>query len=603
MTIISRTKRTIFSSGTAALLLCMSIPVNRVAAKGPPSLAERRQALHDLLAEHWEYVLSTNPEFASILGDKRWNDRLSDFSQAAIDSDIAKSRQFLARFEAIDTRGFPEQEVLNKELMVRGLRETIENARFKNWEMPVSQISGVHLQAPQFPSFLSFQTVKDYRDYITRLRALPRLFEQNVIQMRRGMSDGLMPPKFLLEKVVAQAEGIGQQKPEDSPFAQPLAGLPKEFAEADRRRLSAELIAAVRDEVLPAYMKFAKFVREEYAPRGRTQAGVWSLPDGAARYAAAVRIQTTTMRTPEEIHQIGLQQVAEIERQMLVIANRLGYKDLKTFNAAIDKDPKLRPHTRDEILEIYRRHIENMKRELPKLFGRLPKADVVVLATEPFREREASGAEYNQGTPDGSRPGQIRVNTYEPESRKTISMESTAYHEGIPGHHLQISIAQELPSLPPFRQQASYTAYIEGWALYSERLGKEVGFYQDPYNDYGRLQDEMLRAIRLVVDTGFHYKRWTREQVVQFFHDHSAIDELEVQSETDRYISWPAQALAYKMGQLKIIELRERARRELGAKFDIRQFHDEVLGAGALPLDVLETRINNWIKLKKQQAG
>jgi uncharacterized protein (DUF885 family) len=604
MKMIRRIRKAIFSGGAASLCLCLLLLVVKpVAAGGPDSLAERRKALEGLIAEQWEYVLTTNPEFASILGDKRWNDKLTDFSQAAIERDIAASKQFLARFEAIDTRGFPEQEVLNKELMVRGLRETVENARFKNWEMPVTQISGIHLQSPQFPSFLPFQTVKDYRDYISRLRQLPRLFDEHVVQMRKGMADKLMPPKFLLEKVAVQAEGIGRQKAEESPFAaQPLAALPKEFSEADRRQLTEELLAAVRGEVLPAYMKFAKFVREEYAPRGRTEVGVWSLPDGAARYTAAVRSSTTTERTPEEIHQIGLQQVAELERQMLVIANRLGHRDLKAFNAAIEREPKLRPRSREQILDTYRRHIEDMKREMPKLFGRLPKADVVVLATEPFREREASGAEYNQGTPDGSRPGQIRVNTYQPESRKTISFESTAYHEGIPGHHLQISIAQELPTLPPFRQQAGYTAFVEGWALYSERLGKEVGFYQDPYSDYGRLQDEMLRAIRLVVDTGLHHKRWTREQVVQFFHDHSAIDEVEVQSETDRYISWPGQALAYKMGQLKIIELRERARRELGSRFDIRQFHDEVLGAGALPLDVLDTRISNWIRAKKQAA-
>lgn len=285
---------------------------------------------------------------------------------------------------------------------------------------------------------------------------------------------------------------------------------------------------------------------------------------------------------------------------MMAIATKLGFKDLKSFNASIEQNKKLRATSREQILELYRGYINGMRAELPKLFGRLPKADVEVLPTEAFREREAPGAEYQQGTPDGSRPGHVFVNTREPESRKTISMESTAYHEGLPGHHMQISIAQELPTLPPFRQQAGYTAYVEGWALYSERLGKEVGFYRDPYSDYGRLQDEMLRAIRLVVDTGLHHKRWTRAQVVQFFHDHSAIDEVDVQSETDRYISWPGQALAYKIGQLKILELRERAKNQLGSRFDIRGFHDEVLGAGALPLNELEARINNWIASKKR---
>ena len=322
---------------------------------------------------------------------------------------------------------------------------------------------------------------------------------------------------------------------------------------------------------------------------------MWSLPDGAARYAALVKSQTTTDLTPEQIHQIGLQQVAEIEAQMLVIAKKLGFSDLKSFNAAIAKDPKLRAKSREEILDLYRQYIAQMKPQLPKLFGRLPKGDCIVMPVEEFREKEASGAQYDQGTPDGKRPGHVMVNTSNPTERKTISMESTAYHEGLPGHHLQIAIAQELEGLPPVRQQAGYAAFQEGWALYSERLGKEVGFYQNPYNDYGRLQDEMLRAIRLVVDTGFHYKKWTRQQVIDYFHDHSAIDEVEVQSETDRYISDPGQALAYKIGQLKILELRDRAKKQLGPQFDIRKFHDTVLDAGALPLDVLSERVDVWI--------
>ena len=280
---------------------------------------------------------------------------------------------------------------------------------------------------------------------------------------------------------------------------------------------------------------------------------------------------------------------------MLVIARKLGYPDLKAFRAAVVEDPKLRANSREQILDLYRKYIAQMKPQLPKLFGRLPKADCVVMPVEEFREKEAAGAQYEQGTPDGKRPGHVMVNTSDPTSRKTITMESTAYHEGVPGHHLQIAIAQELEDLPPVRRQAGYAAFVEGWALYSEKLGKEVGFYQDPYNDYGRLQDEMLRAIRLVVDTGFHYKKWTRQQVVDFFHDHSAIDEVEVQSETDRYISDPGQALAYKIGQLKILELRERAKAQLGARFDIRKFHDAVLDAGALPLDVLSARVDAWI--------
>ena len=286
----------------------------------------------------------------------------------------------------------------------------------------------------------------------------------------------------------------------------------------------------------------------------------------------------------------------------LAIANKLGYKDLKSFSAAIAVDPKLHAQSREQILDLYRKYIGQMEPKLPQLFGHLPKAKLIVMPDEPYREKDASAAEYIEGTPDGSRPGHVMVNTSDPEKRLTINIESTSYHEGVPGHHLQLSMAQEVGTLPPFRQHGFWGAYIEGWALYSERLGKEVGFYQDPYNDYGRLQDEMLRAIRLVVDTGLHYKHWSREQVVQYFHDHSSEDEPNVQSETNRYISWPGQALSYKMGQLQILALRDRAQKELGSKFDIREFHDQILDSGALPLDVLETQINDWIAEKKSAA-
>jgi uncharacterized protein (DUF885 family) len=302
--------------------------------------------------------------------------------------------------------------------------------------------------------------------------------------------------------------------------------------------------------------------------------------------------------TPEEIHQLGLKQVADIETQMLVIAKKQGFNDLKSFNAAIEKDANLHGKSRQQILDEYRGYTDQMWKKLPTLFGRMPKAKLEIMPIEEFNEKTAA-THYNQGTPDGSRPGHVMVNTGDWTKRLLITDESTAYHEGVPGHHMQVSIAQELPTLPPFRQQAGYTAYVEGWALYSERLGKEIGFYQNPYSDYGRLQDEMLRAIRLVVDTGFHYKHWTRQQVVDFFHEHSNTDEPTVQSETDRYIAWPGQALAYKVGQLTILKLRGEAQKELGSKFDIRGFHDEVLGAGALPMEVLEARMHQWVTAQK----
>jgi uncharacterized protein (DUF885 family) len=587
----------------AVVLACaVAAPAVVAAARYPGqttvSLEQRRAQLNALLAEQWEYTLQTQPEFASTLGDKRFNDRLADFSQKQIDRDLQMTRTFLEKFEAIDSTGFPEQEALNKTLMVRNLREQLDNAKFKEWEMPLNQMSGAHIDLPQLVAILPFDTVKDYDDYIARLKQIPRLFDENIVQMKTGMTEGLMPPKLLLEKVAAQAQEIGSMAPEKSPFAQPLEKFPKGVPAADQKRLRQATLDAIRTAVAPAYAKLTTFVRDEYAPKGRLEPGIWSLPNGDARYAAAARRSTTTTMTPEEIHQLGLKQVAELEAQMMVIAKKLGYSDLKSLNAAIEQDPKLHAHSRQQILDEYRKYIGEMWKQLPKLFGRLPKAQLDVMPIEEFNEKTGA-THYNQGTPDGSRPGHVMVATGDFEKRLLITDESTAYHEGVPGHHMQVSIAQELPTLPPFRQQAGYTAYVEGWALYSERLGKELGFYQNPYSDYGRLQDEMLRAIRLVVDTGFHYKHWTRQQVVDYFHDHSNTDEPTVQSETDRYIAWPGQALAYKVGQLSFLKLREEAQQQLGSRFDIREFHDEVLGAGALPLDVLEQQVRNWIKAKQ----
>ncbi len=574
-------------------------------SRGPmrtQSVEQRVKKLHDLLNEQWEYTLRTSPEFASIVGDKRYNDKLSDFSQAAIDKDLRQTRIFLQQFAAVDTTGFPEQEQLNRDLMVRDLRERLEAAKFKEWEMPVTQFGGIHIDTPQFVTSLSFATVKDYEDYIARLKQIPRAFNETIIQMRKGMRDGLMPPRILLVQVAEQAQEIAKQKSEETPFAQPTNNFPKEFSETDRTRLRTGVLTAIRDQVLPTYVTFAKFVRDEYAPKGRTDIGIWALPQGNERYAFAVQRQTTTNMTPEEIHQLGLREVARIEAEQLAIAKQLGFSDLKTFKESLRKNPEVHAKSRQQILDEYRTYTDQMWKRLPEYFGRLPKAKLEILPVEAFREKTASTS-YNQGTPDGSRPGHVFVNTYDYENQLTINNEDTAYHEGVPGHHLQISIAQELTELPPFRQQAFYTAYVEGWALYTERLGKEMGFYQNPYNNYGRLDDEMWRAARLVVDTGIHYKKWKREQVVQYLRDHSSQNEAYFQAETDRYIAWPAQALAYKVGQLTILRLREKARAELGAKFDIRGFHDEVLAGGALPLDVLEQRIDRWIARVKARPA
>ncbi len=581
-----------------ALLICAALCAAQIA----PTLEARRKALNDLLAEQWEYRLRTSPLYASFLGDKRWNAELDDFSQAAIDKDLQESQKFVARFEAIDTTGFPKQEALNKRLIVRDLKAQLESARFKPWEMPVDQQNGLQVFLPQLVLVLSFQDVKDYQDYISRLRLMPRLLDQTVIQIKKGMADKLMPPRFIIEKVGEQADGIAKQKPDESPFAQPFKTFPKSIPEAEQTRLREQGIAAIRDGVLPAYAHFAEFVRKDYAPHGRTEPGVWSLPDGDAYYAYLVKESTTTDLTPDQIHQLGLAQVKEIEARMKEVAAQLGYKDLKSFNAAVTADPKLHAHSRQQLLDLYTKYIDQMYPKLPQLFGRMPKAKVEVMQVEEFREKDAAAASYVQGTANGSRPGHVMVNTGDFEKRSLLDIETTAYHEGVPGHHMQIAIGQEMPELPPFRQNEYFTAFIEGWALYSERLGKEEGFFQDPYSYYGHLQDDMLRAIRLVVDTGLHSKHWSRQQVVDFFHDHSTEDEVNVQSETDRYIAWPAQALGYKIGQLQILELRQYAKDQLGDKFDIRGFHDEVLEGGALPMNVLKERIHDWVALQKSSS-
>ncbi len=563
-------------------------------------LEARRDELNRLLADEWEYTLRTQPELATQVGDNRYNDRLSDFSDQAIADDLEHSRQALTRFEAVDVTGFPEQEKLNRALMLRSLHETLDSARFKDWEMPATQFGGIHLGYASLPFDSPFRNVKDYEDYLSRLHQIPRVLEQATGHMRDGLRDHRMPPKYLLEKVSSQAQQIADGPLDKSPFTDPLRKFPDSISEADRKLLREKIENAISNEVAPEYAKFAKFVREDYAPHGRLDPGVWALPDGEARYRFAVRHQTTTDFSADQIHQLGLKSVAEIESQMLIIAKAQGFSDLKSFNDHIRQDPKLHAKSGQQLLDLYTQYRDQMYGKLPQLFGRLPKNKLAVIPMESFRSADGVPADYSLGAGDGSRPGRINVNEYAPEKRLLLNVEAIAYHEGVPGHHLQFSIAQELTGLPPFRKyNLDLNAYTEGWAFYSERLGKEVGFYQDPYSDYGRLQNEMWRAVRWVVDTGAHSKHWTRQQMVDFFHAHTAMDDQNIETEVDRYIAWPAQALSYKMGQMKILELRARAQKELGSKFDLRAFHDAVLDQGPLPLDMLETKIAEWITTQK----
>ncbi|HFF4694235.1 TPA: DUF885 family protein, partial [Acinetobacter baumannii] len=576
--------------------------IEKTQSKQKSDVSVRVKALNQLLQEQWEYTLKNNPETATVLGDLRYNDRWTEFSKTQIEKDKKSTQNFLKRFEAIDSTGFSATDQLNKDLMIYQLKETLKNYDLKLYEMPFNQMWGLHLQFPGFISSIPFNNTKQYQDYISRLKQIPLILDQGIQLAKQGQKDGLMPPKYLIEKVAKQIDSIATPAGADSVFASPLKQFPKNISKAEQERLSREVLQTIDQNVRPAYQKLGTFIQKDYLPHGRQHEGIWSLPNGDELYRFYVENNTTTSESPENIHQLGLKEVARIEAEMLKIAKAQGFNDLKSFQQSLKTNPAVFPKSREEILEIYRGYIAQMQPELPKLFGLLPKNKVEVLPVEQYREKEAAGAEYHQGTPDGSRPGQVYVNTGDFSERSKISMEATAYHEAIPGHHMQIDIAQNLPNLPMFRKQPNHTAYIEGWALYAEQLGKDVGFYKDPLSDYGRLSSELFRACRLVVDTGVHYKKWTRQQMIDFMREHSALDEPDIQAETDRYIAIPAQALAYKMGQLKILELRELAKHELGDRFDIKAFHDMILNAGTLPLNILDARIKNWIKEQKAAA-
>jgi uncharacterized protein (DUF885 family) len=588
----------------AALLLLAFVPALRAQAPANPpatpgSIEGNRKALKALFEDYWQDKLKHDPELASTLGDNRYNDQIADYTVKAVNDALAREENFLMQLAAIDPAGLTDEEKTSRDLLLRHFADDQEAASFKEWEMPLNQMGGLHTTYPELVAELSFTTVKDYDDWIARLHAMPKAFDQVTTNMSIGKDDHRVPPKYLLQKALDQIKELAGQKPEESPLALPLKSFPASIKPAEQERIKAETLEAIGKEVLPAYQRFAHFVEVSYLPAGREEPGVSALPDGAKYYAFLIRRSTTTNLTAEQIHQIGLDEVKRDEAEMLAIAQKLGFADLKSFRASLKSNPKLHPASREALLAAYQGYLTPMQAKLPQLFGRLPKAPFEVAAVPDYLEKTSAPAYYEPGTPDGSRPGRLRIDTYNATSRNLYSIEDIAYHEGIPGHHLQISIAQELGDLPTFRKQERYTAYTEGWGLYSERLGKDVGFYQDPYSDYGRLEGDIWRAIRLVVDTGVHSQHWSRQQMIDYFHEHSAIDETSIQAEVDRYIAWPGQALAYKVGQLKILELRDRAKSALGSRFDLRAFHDQVLDSGALPLDVLSERIDTWIAQQK----
>ena len=568
--------------------------VSLISAQDSQPLADRLAAQNALFDEQYETDLRNFPERATAYGDYRYNDRLNDYSLEGIKQHHETDEVFLKRLQAIPTGGFSDQDQLSHDLMVRLLQQRIADFDLKEYEMPINTQGGPHTNLADLPLSVPLDSVKHYEDYVSRLHQIPRALTQTTEVLRAGVKDKLVMVRFLAEKIPAQCNGIVAA----DPFLRPTKKFPASISAEDQKRLTQEITDEINTDVIPAYKAFAAFIQTEYAPHGRTVLAITSLPDGQKRYENDIYGRTTTHMMPDEIHQLGLREIDRIEAEMTVIAKKEGFADLASFRASVKTNPKYIPTSSEQILDDFRHYIAQMEPKLPELFTLLPKSPVTVEAIPEFQA--SAMTHYVTGTPDGKRPGRVVVATSNFAERSLIDDEAIAYHEGIPGHHMQLSVQQQLQGLPKFRLHGlGFNAYIEGWALYAEQLGKEVGFYQDPVSDYGRLSSELFRAVRLVVDTGIHSKGWSREQVVEFFRKSGAVDEPTIQSETDRYISWPAQALSYKLGQLKIRELRERARAELGPKFDIRKFHDEMLDGGTLPLDMLEARTDKWIAEQK----
>jgi uncharacterized protein (DUF885 family) len=561
------------------------------------SVESRLAAQNALFTESWETTLKLSPLLATNVGDYRYNDQLGDNSLASIQQRHQMDVVYLARIAAISPDGFSDQDRLSHDLFARNLQQRLADYDFKEYEMPINSQGGIHTSLADLPLSVPFDSVKHYEDYLARLRQIPLAFTQTEDVLRAGVRDHLVPVKFLAAKIPEQCNGIIAA----DPFLLPLKKFPASFSDADKQRLTAQITEVVNTVVIPAYKQFAAFAEKDYIPYGRTELSIESLPGGKARYQNDIHRLTTTELTPAQIHSIGLSEYDRIVAEMTALAKKNGYPDLPSFRKAIESDPKYVPHSAQQIVDDFAHYIAQMRPKLPELFTVIPAAPVTVEPIPAFQS--AAATHYQSGTPDGKRPGRVSVAVSDFAQRSLINDEAVAYHEGIPGHHMQLSVAQTIPGLPEFRKHGGNSAYAEGWALYAEELGKEVGFYRDPGSDYGRLRSELFRAVRLVVDTGIHDMGWSRDQVVAYMRQSGAIDEPTIQSETDRYISWPGQADSYKLGQLKIRELRERAKQQLGPLFDVRTFHDEILNGGNLPLDLLDARVNRWIQGQLPQAA
>ena len=579
------------SSAASSALFCLAVSAcAHVEAQAPQQPVNVRLAAQNaLFEESFQNNLKLSPTFATAIGDYRYNDQLGDNSLAGIQKRHDISSGYLARIAAISPEGFSEEDRTSHDLFLRNLQEGQEDYDLKDYEMPINAQGGIHTSLADLPLSVPLDSVKHYEDYIARLHQIPRALTQTEDVLNAGVKDQLVIVKFLAAKIPTQCSGIIAA----DPFLIPLKKFPASFSEADKKRLTAELTDTVNKEVIPAYKQFSAFITTTYVPAGRETLSIEALPEGKRRYQAAIRRLTTTNLTPDQIHKIGLSEYDRIVAEMTTLAKANGYPDLASFRTHVENDPKYKPTSEQSIVDDFDHYIKQMRPKLPQLFTVIPPQPVTVEAIPDFQK--AAATHYQTGTPDGKRPGRVSVAVSDYAQRSFINDEAVAYHEGIPGHHMQLSVQQNIKSLPEFRKHGGNSAYAEGWALYAEQLGKEVGFYQDPGSDYGRLRSELFRAVRLVVDTGIHDEGWSRDRVVEYMRGSHAIDEPTIQSETDRYISWPAQACSYKLGQLKIRELRARATDKLGSHFDVRTFHDEILSGGNLPLDLLDARVDRWI--------
>ena len=592
-----------------ALVGCTTVPAAGAADANPATAATatdtaKSERLNALYEQYWEEMLKLNPLAATYQGDPRYNDQLPNMLSAEYrEQSRAFTQRWLDTIQGVGAEGLDGQDLLSYEIFVRNAKDSLEAERFPGWQQPLNQFYNFASTAVQLGSGTGaqpFKTVEDYDNWLKRGSRVPVLFDQAIANSRIGMKTGVVQPRALMVKVIPQLDALIKPKAEDTLFWRPITTMPDSFSEADKRRLTADYKALIEGELMPAYRKLREFVANEYLPATRTTAGMAALPDGEAWYAFNARNSTTTDMTPAQIHQIGLDEVSRIHGEIGKVMAQVGFKgSLHEFFAFMQNDPRFSFESEEALLVYYRSLEDRINANIPKLFSLTPKAPFEIRPVEAFRAQSAAGGSYMRPSEDGTRPGIFYVNTYDLPTRKTWDAEDLFLHEAIPGHHFQLALQQELTGLPKFRRFGGETAFSEGWGLYSESLGKDLGVYTDPYSYFGYLQNELWRAIRLVVDTGLHSKGWTREQVIKYMLDNSAESETQATAEAERYMAIPGQALAYKIGELKIKELRARAEAALGPEFDIREFHAEVLKDGSVPLDVLEGKIDRWIAARK----